>query len=159
MFGGNFAPSGWAFCNGATLPIEQYETLFQLIGTIYGGDGEATFALPDLQGRLPLHRGNGFVLGEFAGVEAVALTTNQMPTHTHALQASGSAGSQATPGGNVVAQSPGGSYIYSATTPTAGALSPSAVSQVGSGQRHTNLQPYICISFIISLFGVFPNQS
>src|SRR3954452_21298055 len=104
MFGGNFAPAGWMFCEGQLLPISEYETLFNLIGTTYGGDGQSTFALPDLRGRVPAHFGNGFTLAETGGVETVTLTVSQIPAHSHALIASIDAGSQANPGGNVTAQ-------------------------------------------------------
>ncbi len=104
MFGGNFAPAGWAFCDGATLPIDQNDVLFQLIGTTYGGDGQTTFNLPDLRGRVPLHQGSGFVIGEQAGVESVTLTTSQIPSHNHIPQASSSSGTQSGPANGLWAQ-------------------------------------------------------
>src|SRR5436305_14963357 len=105
MFGGNFNPSGWMFCDGALLPISEFETLFNLIGTTYGGDGQSTFALPDLRGRIPMHQGNGFILAESGGVETVTLTVNQIPAHTHALLASSGVTQQTNPTGNLVGQS------------------------------------------------------
>src|ERR1043166_5148973 len=102
MFAGNFAPAGWMFCEGQLLPISENETLFQLIGTTYGGDGESTFALPDLRGRVPLHQGNGFILAETGGVEEVTLTVSQIPAHSHAFMASTQTGTSANPGGNLL---------------------------------------------------------
>src|ERR671919_1931236 len=106
MFAGNFAPAGWMFCEGQLLPISENETLFQLIGTTYGGDGESTFALPDLRGRIPIHQGNGFILAETGGAEEITLTVNQIATHSHPLLASGGPGTSSTPINNVVAESP-----------------------------------------------------
>ncbi|QSR27182.1 phage tail protein [Nocardioides aromaticivorans] len=158
MFGGNFAPAGWMFCEGQLLPISENETLFQLIGTTYGGDGQSTFALPDLRGRIPVHQGNGFVLAETGGVEEVTLTANQIPSHTHPLQVvNGLPGNQVAPTGNLPAMSfnvvP---YINDAP---AVSLAGGSVRSVGGSQPHTNMQPYLCISFIISLFGIFPSPS
>src|SRR5258706_5552963 len=106
MFAGNFAPAGWMFCEGQLLPISEYETLFNLIGTTYGGDGQSTFALPDLRGRIPLHMGNGFILAETGGVETVTLTVSQIPAHNHAMLATTNPGNQANPTGQVTAESP-----------------------------------------------------
>ena len=158
MFGGNFAPAGWQFCEGQLLPISENETLFQLIGTTYGGDGETTFSLPDLRGRLPIHQGNSVILAESGGVEEVVLTTNQMPSHTHPMKAiADQAANQTSPGGNLTAQSfnvvP---YINDAPT---GSFNPNAVGPVGGDLPHTNLQPYLCVNFIISLFGIFPSPT
>jgi len=162
MFAGNFAPAGWAFCSGAPLPISENEILFQLIGTTYGGDGESTFNLPDLQGRLPLHQGTGaegitYTLGESAGVEQVTLTTQQIPVHTHALLGSTDAGNQSTPVNFVLAASNTIS-MYKAAAVT-GALNAAPAGPAGGSQPHTNFQPYLCINFIISLFGVYPNPN
>jgi microcystin-dependent protein len=157
MFGGNFAPAGWAFCDGRPLPISENEVLFQLIGTTYGGDGEQTFNLPDLRGRLPLHQGNGFVLAQAAGAEEVTLTVQQIPAHAHPLVASSAAGSAANPQGNLLAAS-GSSNVYR-PGPSASALSNQSVAPAGGSQPHTNMQPYLCISFIVSLFGVFPSPT
>jgi microcystin-dependent protein len=157
IFAGNFAPVGWMFCEGQSLPISENETLFQLIGTTYGGDGEETFNLPDLQGRLPLHQGNGFVLGEQSGVEEVTLTNQQIPLHTHPLLATTAPGTQASPANSVVAAS-GSSNVYR-PGPAAAALSAQTGGPVGGSQPHTNLQPYLCVGFIISLFGIFPSPT
>jgi microcystin-dependent protein len=157
MFAGNFAPAGWMFCEGQLLPISENETLFQLIGTTYGGDGQSTFGLPDLRGRVPLHQGNGFTLAEAAGVETVTLTTQQIPVHTHVLAASDQAGNQVSPSGNLPARSfdvkP---YI---SEPPDGDFNAAAIGPVGGSQPHTNFQPYLCVDFIISLFGIFPSPT
>ena len=158
MFAGNFAINGWMFCEGQLLPISEYETLFNLIGTTYGGDGESTFALPDLRGRLPMHFGNEFTLAETGGVEEVTLTVAQTPAHTHPMLASQNTGTGSNPGGNVLDQMSGGILMYKAQPATV-ALSPKAVGGTGGSQPHTNFQPYLCINFIISLFGIFPTQS
>ncbi len=157
MFGGGFAPAGWMFCEGQLLPISENETLFQLIGTTYGGDGESTFALPDLRGRLPVHQGNGFVLAETGGVESITLTVNQIAAHSHPLLASLNSGSQGNPQTNVTAQSPSVALYIEAAT--AANLNAQAMTSVGGSQPHTNLQPYLCVSFIISLFGIFPSPT
>jgi microcystin-dependent protein len=159
MFAGNFAPAGWMFCEGQLLPIVEYETLFNLIGTTYGGDGQSTFALPDLRGRLPIHQGNGFTLAENGGVEDVTLTVSQIPVHTHALVATGDVGTQATPEANVLAQLPAGTTKLYHTPAGTVAMSPNAVSSSGGSQPHSNFQPYLCVDFIISLFGIFPSQT
>jgi microcystin-dependent protein len=158
IFAGNFAPAGWMFCEGQLLPISENETLFQLIGTTYGGDGESTFALPDLRGRLPLHQGNGFILAETGGAEELTLTVSQIPGHSHPFLAAGSApGNQISPAGNLPAQSynvvP---YINSSPT---GSFNTAAIASVGGSQPHTNFQPYLCVDFIISLFGIFPSPT
>jgi microcystin-dependent protein len=155
MFAGNFPPLGWMFCEGQQLPISEYETLFQLIGTSYGGDGQSTFALPDLRGRVPIHQGSGFVLAETGGVEEVTLTTQQIPAHTHALLATTAVGTTPSPTGNVLAAS-GSSNVYR-PAPAASAMSAQSVGATGGSQPHTNMQPYLCISHIISLFGIFPS--
>jgi microcystin-dependent protein len=157
MFAGNFAPAGWMFCEGQLLPISENETLFQLIGTTYGGDGESTFALPDLRGRLPLHQGNGFVLAETGGVEQITLTVNQIPAHSHPLLATSSPGTSAAPQNGVPAKTTTGFlYINENTTD---AMAATAVSSVGGSQPHENFQPYLCVDFIISLFGIFPSPT
>lgn len=156
MFAGNFAPAGWMFCEGQLLPISENETLFQLIGTTYGGDGQSTFALPDLRGRLPMHQGNGFVLAETGGAEEITLTVNQIPSHAHPLLASTQGAAERNPQGKVLAQAL--SQIYIQDNPTQNMASQS-VSSVGGSQPHTNFQPYLCIDFIISLFGIFPSPT
>lgn len=159
MFGGNFAPAGWMFCEGQLLPISENETLFQLIGTTYGGDGQSTFALPDLRGRLPIHQGNGFILAETGGAEEVTLTVNQIPAHSHALLANSALASIASPQGAVTAQSrQAGVDLYLEDAPQVN-MAANAVSAVGGSQPHTNFQPYLCVSFIISLFGIFPSPT
>lgn len=157
IFGGNFAPAGWAFCEGQLLPISENETLFQLIGTTYGGDGETTFALPDLRGRLPVHVGNGFILAETGGAEEITLTVNQIPAHTHALIAADSAGTDKSPQGNLPAHSFNVTpYI---NDPPSGNFGAGAVAAAGGSQPHANLQPYLCVNYIISLFGIFPSPT
>jgi microcystin-dependent protein len=159
MFGGNFAPAGWMFCEGQLLPISENETLFQLLGTTYGGDGESTFALPDLRGRVPIHQGNGFVLAEQAGVEEVTLTVQQIPVHKHAALASSQFGTATAPTNNVLAKPvTANTFLFINEDPTA-AMTPNSISPVGGSQPHTNFQPYLCVDFIISLFGIFPSQT
>ncbi|HLX11021.1 MAG TPA: tail fiber protein [Thermoanaerobaculia bacterium] len=159
MFAGNFAPAGWMFCEGQLLPISEYETLFNLIGTTYGGDGQSTFALPDLRGRIPVHFGNGFTLAETGGVETVTLTVSQIPAHSHPYLATTAIGNNANPAGRVVAalSAAGSEYL----APAAGTLpmAAAAISSTGGSQPHDNFQPYLCIDFIISLFGVFPSPT
>ncbi len=157
MFAGNFAPAGWMFCEGQLLPISENETLFQLIGTTYGGDGESTFALPDLRGRLPLHQGNGFILAETGGAEEITLTVNQIPVHSHAFLASTNIGDQASPANNVLSQLSQGQLYFAVAGSSP--LSPNSVGPVGGSQPHTNFQPYLCVDFIISLFGLFPSPT
>jgi microcystin-dependent protein len=157
MFAGNFAPAGWMFCEGQLLPISENETLFQLIGTTYGGDGQSTFALPDLRGRIPLHQGNGFILAETGGAEEITLTVNQIPAHTHPLLATQAIGTLSDPTSNLTSQSPS-ITLYRVINPT-GPASPNAVGPVGGSQPHTNFQPYLCVDFIISLFGIFPSPT
>ena len=157
MFAGNFAPAGWMFCEGQLLPISENETLFQLIGTTYGGDGQSTFALPDLRGRIPLHQGNGFILAETGGAEEITLTVNQIPAHSHPLLASTSGGTIVSPVNNLLAESVTISpYIQDQPNSS---MNAAAVSAVGGSQPHTNFQPYLCINFIISLFGIFPSPT
>ena len=157
MFAGNFAPAGWMFCEGQLLPISEYETLFNLIGTTYGGDGQSTFALPDLRGRVPMHFGGGFTLAETGGVETVTLTVSQIPSHTHALLATSSLATQQNVSPNVLAEATlFNPYINVAPTSP---MAPNAVSPVGGSQPHDNFQPYLCVDFIISLFGIFPSQT
>ena len=157
MFAGNFAPAGWMFCEGQLLPISEYETLYQLIGTTYGGDGESTFALPDLRGRIPLHQGNSFILAETGGAEEITLTVNQIPAHSHPLLATGSISTQPTGQNNVLGKVTN-IDLYSGDSPDTN-MSPVAVQPVGGSQPHTNFQPYLCVDFIISLFGIFPSPT
>jgi microcystin-dependent protein len=157
MFAGNFAPNGWMFCEGQLLDISENETLFQLIGTTYGGDGQSTFALPDLRGRVPLHQGGGFILAETGGAEAITLTVSQIPAHAHPLLGSATNGGAAGPAGNLLANS---TVItqYAPETPSA-VMAPTSINSVGGNQPHNNLQPYLCVDFIISLFGIFPSPT
>jgi len=158
MFAGNFAPAGWMFCEGQLLPISEFETLFNLIGTTYGGDGQSTFALPDLRGRLPVHQGNGFTLAETGGVEEVTLTIPQIPSHTHPFLASTNFANVTSSAGAVLGQLTGGVKLYSGAAGNA-PMSPNTIGATGGSQPHTNFQPYLCIDFIISLFGVFPSPT
>lgn len=157
MFAGNFAPAGWYMCEGQLLPISEYETLFNLIGTTYGGDGQSTFAVPDLRGRLPIHFGGGFTLAETGGVETVTLTVNQIPSHTHTLLGAGVTGTTVSPAGMLLANSFNVTpYINDVPN---GNMNAGAISSIGGSQPHNNLQPYLCVNFIISLFGIFPSQT
>jgi len=157
MFAGNFAPAGWMFCEGQLLPISENETLFQLIGTTYGGDGQSTFGLPDLRGRIPIHQGNGFILAETGGVEEITLTVNQIAAHSHPLLGTRSLANDANPSGNVPAQAT--TFDPYQTTPPATPMAAQAISAVGGSQPHTNFQPYLCVDYIISLFGIFPSPT
>src|SRR5229473_6004634 len=140
MFAGNFAPAGWMFCEGQLLPISEYETLFNLIGTTYGGDGQSTFALPDLRGRIPLHMGNGFTLAETGGAETITLTVQQIPVHSHPYLATTNVGSQANPNAQVVAQSPQ-IKMYIEDVPD-GTMAAAAIGTTGGSQPHNNFMPY-----------------
>lgn len=162
IFAGNFGPSGWMLCQGQLLPISEYETLFNLIGTTYGGDGVSTFALPNLQSRVPIGDGTGpglstYTMGQAGGIETVTLTVNQLPAHTHQFNADMLAGSSASPAGLLYAKYPGNVPVYS----TSGQyqMNSSVVSPAGGGSPHDNLQPYLAVNYIISLFGVFPSQA
>lgn len=157
MFAGNFAPAGWMFCAGQTLPISEYETLFNLIGTTYGGDGESTFVLPDLRGRVPIHQGNGFTLAETGGAEEITLTVGQIPSHGHPLLGNASPGATSAPQGSVPAKTTTG-FLYILENPTDN-MAASAIASVGGSQPHTNFQPYLCVNFIVSLYGVFPSPT
>jgi microcystin-dependent protein len=164
MFGGNFAPAGWMLCQGQQLPIAEYETLFALIGTTYGGDGQSTFDLPNLQSRVPIHMGTGggssYTLGEMGGSEQVTLTLQQLPIHSHQALAA-STGQVTSPANSVLANatsSQTGLHIYSTGTATI-PLNSSAISNEGGSQPHDNMQPFLCINFIISLFGIYPSPT
>jgi microcystin-dependent protein len=163
MFGGNFAPAGWAFCDGALIPISENDTLFNLIGTTYGGDGQETFALPNLGGRVPIHQGQGpgisqsYLIGETGGVEQVTLSVNQIPNHTHPMTASENTATTPIPVSNVIGKSTSIDLFANAAPSTT--LNSQAVQPVGGSQPHENMQPYLAVSFIISLFGIFPTQN
>jgi microcystin-dependent protein len=160
LVGFNFAPLGWAFCDGSLLSIAENEVLFNLIGTTYGGDGQNTFALPDLRGRVPVHQGTGqstYVMGQAGGVENVALTTGQIPSHTHALAASSALATPAAFKAAMLGSSTTASY-YGTGTPTT-AMAAGALVPVGGSQQHENVAPSLALNFIISLFGVFPSPA
>ncbi len=156
MFGGTFAPMDWAFCDGQLLSISQADALFSLIGTLYGGDGTNTFALPDLRGRLPVHRGNGYGIGQSGGQETVALQAAHLPSHTHTVQARAGSGDKDSPSGNVWASAPDARY---STADPSLAMKSSAVGYTGSSQAHNNMMPFLAVNFIISLAGLYPARS
>jgi microcystin-dependent protein len=166
MFAGTYAPSGWAYCNGQQLPISENEALYQLIGTTYGGDGESTFNLPNLQSRVPIHKGNGpdgnpYPLAQMAGTETVTLTVQQIPSHNHVLIATDAAGTL-TPGNATLAKaasSQQGVKVYNNAPAAFVQLRPETVGASGGSQPHENCQPFLCVNFIISLFGIFPTQT
>lgn len=172
MFAGSFAPAGWMQCQGQLLPISEYETLFNLIGTTYGGDGEETFGLPNLSGRIPVHQGTGgglstYNIGETAGVESVTLTTQQIPQHNHPVVVLSAAGNSAKPtvGNSILAQQsaqvPGGGQLFCYAPHDAANqtnMAPSTVNNIGGSQPHENMQPILVMTYIIALFGVFPTQ-
>jgi microcystin-dependent protein len=157
MFAGNFAPAGWMFCAGQLLPISENETLFQLIGTTYGGDGQNTFALPDLRGRVPVHQGNGLILAETGGAEEITLTVNQIPAHSHPALATTTIANDASPSGKVPAQT--SLFDFYQSSPPNQPMAPQSISATGGSQPHNNFQPYLCVDFIISLFGIFPSPT
>lgn len=161
MFAGNFAPLDWSFCNGNLIAISQNEALYNLIGTTYGGDGQTTFALPNLYGRIPLHQGQGpglanYVLGQSAGTETVTLNTTQLPAHIHQLLAANLPGSVTDPKNSILAQSP--SQIYTTDTSTPATMNANALTPAGGSQPHDNMMPYLAVNFIISLYGIYPQQ-
>ncbi|HEV7927056.1 MAG TPA: tail fiber protein [Verrucomicrobiae bacterium] len=164
MFGFNFPPKGWATCNGQLLPINQYEALFAILGTTYGGDGQTNFALPNLQSRVAIHQGTGpglstYIMGQTSGIENVTLTPAQMPTHTHLVQCNTGGGNQASPSGNIPAvESTGTSLDYSNAAGN-GTMSPTMLGTQGGSQPHTNIQPYLCVNFCIALVGIFPSRN
>jgi microcystin-dependent protein len=161
LFGGNFAPQGWAFCDGSLLAIDQNTVLFQLIGTTYGGDGQQTFGLPDLRGRVPMHQGNGFVIGQMSGSETVTLLSNQVAQHSHPAQA-GTGGDVVSPQNAVWSSDPGGNTAaWTAPINNPPSMSSNAIgsNNTGGTQPHDNMQPFLAVSYIISLFGIFPSQN
>jgi microcystin-dependent protein len=155
IFSFEFAPKGWAFCNGQFLPINQNQALFALLGTTYGGNGQTTFALPNLRGQVPIHTGNGHTLGEKAGGVSVTVTQEQMPQHMHTLQASSANGATPNPSGNVLGRVNNLYAAVSALTP----MSPTSVTSVGGSQPHNNMMPYLVLNFCIALQGIFPSQN
>ncbi len=163
IFAGNFAPRGWAFCDGQLLAVSQNDALFSLLGTIYGGDGRTTFGLPDLRGRIPIHAGTGpgmspRRLGAKAGEEKVTVTVNQLPSHTHGMQASSDSGSVASPTGATVGRTTNFDLYRAGGVPTAD-MAGAAISNVGGSRSHTNLQPFLCVHFIVALFGIYPSRN
>lgn len=156
IVGFNFAPRGWAFCDGQILPINQNQSLYSLLGTTYGGDGRTSFALPDLRGRTPFHVGDGVTLGQKKGEETHTLSADQMPQHDHTLKASSTAGAQPIANGNVLARS--ASQIYLNPT-NLGAMQATSVTNVGAGQTHENMSPYLAVNFCIALKGLFPSRN
>ena len=158
MFGGNFAPAGWMLCQGQLLPISENETLFNLIGTTYGGDGQSTFALPNLASRVPVHQGPSFILGQTGGVESVTLTTNQIPSHTHQATGYPVAGNSASPTGTRWASSADTAINPYAAPPGDTTMNAGAIGTDGGSQPHDNMLPFLAINFSISLFGIFPSQ-
>ena len=156
MFGGNFAPAGWMFCDGQLIPISENETLFNLIGTTYGGDGRQTFALPDLRGRTANHTGQGLVLGQKAGEEAHTVILSEMPAHNHIITASKTAGDFNNPAGHLLGAS--ASPVYKAPA-TMLATAAENISSVGGSQPHENRQPFLTLNFVIALQGVFPSRN
>jgi microcystin-dependent protein len=161
MFGGNYAPYGWAFCDGSLIPISDNPTLFNLIGTTYGGDGVQTFGLPNLLGRMPIHAGQGqgltqtYILGQLGGLEQISLLPSQIPSHTHALNGSTDAATANTPTGNVLADA-AKTYISKSA---GAAMAAASVAPAGGSAPHDNMMPFLCVSFIISLYGIYPSQS
>jgi microcystin-dependent protein len=156
LFTFNFAPKGWAMCNGQLLPINQNQALFSLLGTTYGGDGRVNFALPNLQGRVPMHQGRGFALGQVAGETTHTLLAAEMPTHTHVVAGSPNASTVASPTGNYLATSPGNVY---GPPPANTSLMPATLTDAGGGQPHDNMSPYLVLNFCIALQGIFPSQN
>jgi len=162
LFAGNFAPAGWAFCDGQLVAIAEFETLFNLIGTTYGGDGQVTFALPDLRGRVPVHQGSNsqstaYVIGQAGGAETVTLTAAQMPRHTHAMLASTTAASTAHGAADVLGSS-AAMNLYGTGTPNM-AMDPNAIAPLGGSQPHDNMPPFVALNYIVSFFGIFPSQN
>ena len=160
LFGGNFAPRGWAFCDGQLLAISSNSALFSILGTTYGGDGRSTFGLPDLRGRVPMHAGNGPGLsprriGERDGVETVTLVESQMPSHNHSVNFVNAIADSDRPNGDLLAKAD----VYSATTTPLGQLNSATIANAGGSQAHENMQPSLCINYIIALQGIFPSRS
>jgi microcystin-dependent protein len=164
LFAGNFAPQGWAFCDGSQLAISDNDALFNLIGTTYGGDGQSTFALPDLRGRVPMHAGTGpsgstYTLAESLGAEEVTLNTQQLPMHNHPVPASTQPGTTASPSGAVPALAGSGSAQYTPDTGSLATQPTQTLAAVGGSQPHNNMQPYLAVNYIISLYGIFPSPT
>lgn len=152
----NYPPKGWAYCSGQFLPINQNQALFSLLGTMYGGNGQTTFALPDLRGRVPMHVGSGFTQGQAAGQEAHTVTQSEMPAHTHVVIGSGAQGDQTAPAGNFLANKQSDIYVLPGAMT---AMAPAAVSNVGGSQPHENMSPYLVLNCVIALQGIFPSRN
>jgi len=163
MFAGNFAPRGWAFCDGQLLAISQNDALFSLLGTIYGGDGRTTYGLPDMRGRIPNHAGTGpglsnRRLGAKSGTEKETLIVNQLPSHTHPGQGTNTIATESVPSGNILAEPITLQPYRSGATTLSQSLATSTVLNVGGSRSHTNYMPFLCIQFIIALFGIYPSR-
>jgi microcystin-dependent protein len=164
LFAGTFNPAGWEFCNGQMMPIAENEALFQLIGTTYGGDGQETFALPNLQSRVPLHFGTGpdnlsYPIAQMAGVESVTLSTQQIPSHTHPFMGSLNSATSSAPAGNVPSVTQASTITPYGTDNPLTTFPGQSVTPQGGSQPHENCQPFLCINYIISMFGIFPSQT
>ena len=164
IFAGNFAPRGWAFCNGQLLAISQNTALFSLLGTTYGGDGRTTFGLPNLQGRAPMHPGQGpgltpRSLGELAGSNSVTLIASEMPSHTHAMMAVPSPASARAPSDSTLARSRNGNAYQTQAAQNITTMAPTAITTAGGSQPHNNLQPFLTLTFIIALQGIYPARN
>ena len=156
IVGFNFAPRGWAFCDGQILPINQNQSLYSLLGTMYGGDGRTSFALPDIRGRVPIHVGNGHTEGQKTGEETHTLAANEMPSHQHDVHGTSNAVNEATPSSTHL---PGNNNSKPYTGANAGTLATNSVSQAGGGQAHNNIQPYLAMNYCIALQGLFPSRN
>ena len=154
----NFAPRGWALCNGQLLPINQNQALFSLLGTTYGGDGRVNFALPDLQSRVPIHFGNGHVLGERAGTASHSVSIGELPAHSHSLAASTAQATTTQPSPTVMLAQSSGANLYAAASNLV-AMNPTSIASTGGSQAHENRQPYLVLSVCIALQGIFPSQN
>ena len=159
MFAGNFAPRNWALCDGQLLSVSQHDALFSLLGTMYGGDGRTTFGLPDLRGRFPMHQASGYRIGQKSGMENVALTTSQLPAHNHTLRYSSGRAGATTPLNNALAVSASGDRQYSTQTSSIVNMKSNSVANTGGGQAHNNMSPFLCINFIIALYGIYPSRT
>lgn len=162
MAGFNFAPRGWAYCAGQLLAISQNDALYALVGTTYGGDGVNTFGMPDMRGRLPINQGTGpglstYVIGQKAGTESVTLTTSQIPIHSHTINAASGGARSGSPSTTLLGS--GEADVYNNDSASTVAMSPNAIAQSGGNQPHDNMQPYLCINFIIALEGIFPSRN
>jgi microcystin-dependent protein len=155
LFAGNFAPLGWALCNGQLLPISENDALYALLGTTYGGDGQVTFGLPDFRGRVPVHTGSAYVMGQMAGSETVTLTINQIASHSHSVQASTNAGDSPDPTGRIWAKT--GTNAYN-TGPVDSTMEPASIAPNNGSNPHDNMLPFLTVNFIIALEGIFPSQ-